>query len=62
MELADNVGASIYLPDGSYEKQDLRGKTKVNSQMQFVKEAEAAAREAADPVKKGRGRTFVPAR
>ena len=62
VELADNVGASIYLPDGSYEKQDLRGKTKVNSQMQFVKEAEAAAREAANPVKKGRGRTFVPAK
>ncbi len=62
VELADNVGASLYMPDGSYEKQDLRGKTKVNSQMQFVKEAEEAARDAADPVKKGRGRTFVPAK
>ena len=62
VQLADNVGASLYLPDATYEKQDLRGKIKVNSQLQFVKEAEAAAQEAADPVKKGRGRTFIPAR
>ena len=39
IQLADNVKAHILQPDGSYEKPDLRGKVKVNSQDQFCEEA-----------------------
>ena len=61
-ELEDNIKASLLQPDGSYEKEDLRGKKKVNSQEQFVEEANAAAAEAAaaEKKKKTNGRTFVP--
>ena len=61
-ELEDNIKASLLQPDGSYEKEDLRGKKKVNSQEQFVEEANAAAAEAAEAEKKKKtnGRTFVP--
>ena len=61
-ELEDNIKASLLQPDGSYEKEDLRGKKKVNSQDQFVEEANAAAAEAAEAEKKKKtnGRTFVP--
>ncbi|WP_276980493.1 RNA degradosome polyphosphate kinase [Johnsonella ignava] len=38
-ELEDNVKAYIYMPDGSYEKQDLRGKVRVNSQQIFINES-----------------------
>ncbi|MGP1348144.1 MAG: RNA degradosome polyphosphate kinase [Stomatobaculum sp.] len=59
-EIADNVKASVYLSDGSYEKEDLRGKKKVNSQEQFVLEARSAARGAAEAGKRHIGdRTFV---
>ena len=62
VELEDNIKASILQPDGSYEKEDLRGKKKVNSQDQFVAEADAAAKEAAEAERKKKtgGRTFVP--
>ena len=62
VELADNVKASIYQPDGSYEKEDLRGRrARVNSQDQFVKEAEEAAKAAGRNLKKhSDGRTFIP--
>ena len=39
IELEDNVKAYRYLPDDSYEKQDLRGKLRVNSQERFIKES-----------------------
>ncbi len=39
IELEDNVKAYRYLPDASYEKQDLRGKFRVNSQEIFIKES-----------------------
>ena len=39
IELEDNVKAYRYLPDASYEKQDLRGKLRVNSQEIFIKES-----------------------
>ena len=35
VELEDNVKAHILQPDGSYEKEDKRGKVLVNSQEQF---------------------------
>ena len=60
VQLADNVKAHILQPDGSYEKPDRRGKTQVNSQNQFCKEAARSAvmeRKKADTI--GRG-TFIP--
>ena len=38
-EFEDNVKAHVLMPDGSYEKIDKRGKTLVNSQEIFMKEA-----------------------
>lgn len=43
VQLDDNVKAYRYMPDNRYEKTDLRGKTRVNAQEQFVREAEAEA-------------------
>lgn len=60
VELEDNVKAHILQPDGSYEKQDKRGKILVNSQEQFCQEAihmAKAARKQEDPVNT---RVFVP--
>ena len=60
VQLADNVKAHILQPDGSYEKPDLRGKVKVNSQDQFCEEAVHNAdleRKKIDPVER---RTFIP--
>ena len=60
VELADNVKAHVLQPDGSYEKVDLRGRMKVNSQDQFCEEAKAAVREKlAEQDPKDR-RVFVP--
>lgn len=60
-ELMDNVKASILQPNGSYEKEDLRGKKKVNSQEQFALEARLEAEEAAKQAAgRSRERTFVP--
>ena len=39
IQLADTLKAHIMQPDGSYEKQDLRGKVKLDSQMYFAEEA-----------------------
>ena len=52
VELEDNVKAHILQPDGTYAKEDKRGKVLVNSQEQFCREAIAAAdsvRKADDP-------------
>ena len=35
LEFRDNVKAHILQPDGTYEKQDKRGKLLINSQMEF---------------------------
>ena len=44
-------------PDGSYAKQDLRGKEKLDSQMYFVKKAS----EGHEPVKSAENsRVFIP--
>ena len=58
-ELLDTEQASILQPDGSYEKVDRRGKEKVNSQLVFCLEAEAAARKASSDW--SAQRAFVPA-
>ena len=39
IELEDNVKAHILQPDGTYEKEDKRGKVLINSQEQFCLEA-----------------------
>lgn len=53
VELEDNVKAHLLQPDGTYEKEDKRGKVLVNSQDQFCEEAVRMAqecREDTDPV------------
>ena len=60
VELEDNVKAHILQPDGTYEKQDKRGKVLVDSQRQFCQEAVYLAKEARkdqDPVST---RVFIP--
>lgn len=44
MELQDTLKAHVMMPEGSYEKQDLRGKQKLNSQDLFCEEATLAAK------------------
>ena len=58
-QLKDNVKASILQPDGSYEKQDKRGKQLFNSQDAFCLEAIQKAKEAAGE-SAIEGRTFIP--
>ena len=60
LEFRDNVKAHILQPSGLYEKQDKRGKTLINSQMEFCREATERAR-AAKKEKKEKKRVFVPA-
>lgn len=60
VELEDNVKAHILQPDGTYEKQDKRGKILVDSQRQFCEEAvymANMAREHNDPIST---RVFIP--
>ncbi|MDO4274684.1 MAG: RNA degradosome polyphosphate kinase [Eubacteriales bacterium] len=59
LEFKDNVKAHILQPDGTYIKQDKRGKTLINSQMEFCWEAvEKAARK---KEMKEKTRVFIPA-
>ena len=59
-QLEDNVKAHILQPDGSYEKEDKRGKVLVNSQEQFCREAILMAKESADQEDPARSRVFKP--
>ena len=58
VELEDNTKAHLQIADGSYIKQDKRGKVLVNSQLQFCKEAVEAV-----PIEENRyrDRVFIPA-
>lgn len=58
LEFKDNVKAHILQPDGTYEKQDKRGKVLINSQMEFCREATERAKQ---DKKKENTRVFVPA-
>ncbi|MBR6626451.1 MAG: RNA degradosome polyphosphate kinase [Lachnospiraceae bacterium] len=58
-QLKDNVKASILCNDGSYEKQDRRGRVSYNSQESFCQEAMEAAVDAASTEESG-SRTFIP--
>ncbi|MDO5135656.1 MAG: RNA degradosome polyphosphate kinase [Eubacteriales bacterium] len=60
LEFRDNVKAHILQPDGSYEKPDKRGKTLINSQMEFCREAQEMAK-AKKKEKKAGSRVFIPA-
>ena len=59
LEFKDNVKAHLLQPDGRYIRQDKRGKTLINSQLEFCKEATKAAADHQE--KKASGRVFVPA-
>ena len=58
IELEDNVKAHIQMPDGSYEKPDRRGRTAVNSQEIFMKDAWERVPKKPTPVEE---RRFTPA-
>ena len=57
IQLADTLKAHIMQPDGSYEKQDLRGKVRLDSQMYFVEEARKSQKEENEVEDK---RVFIP--
>lgn len=57
IQLADTLKAHIMQPDGSYEKQDLRGKARLDSQMYFVEQAQRTAKQ---PEDEGNKRVFIP--
>ncbi|MDC7290146.1 RNA degradosome polyphosphate kinase [Blautia schinkii] len=59
LEFKDNVKAHILQLDGTYVKQDKRGKALVNSQMEFCWEATEKAARKTDT--KERTRVFIPA-
>ena len=59
LEFKDNVKAHLLKSDGSYEKQDKRGKTLINSQMEFCREATERAQK--KHTKKEKSRVFIPA-
>lgn len=58
VELMDNTKANVYTKEGRYEKIDKRGKTLVNSQEQFCKEA---MEEVAEKNHVYQDRVFIPA-
>ena len=60
LEFKDNVKAHILQPDGTYEKQDRRGRQPVNSQMEFCKEAQEMAGKKKKEEKE-HSRVFIPA-
>ena len=57
LEFRDNVKAHILQPDGTYEKQDLRGREKLEAQAYFCKQAMGALKE---DDKKKVSRIFIP--
>ena len=60
VELRDTLKAHILQPDGTYEKQDKRGKILLNSQMEFCREAQEAAKKNKKDQKE-HSRVFIPA-
>ena len=58
IQMKDNVKASILQADGTYTKPDKRGKTLVNSQEYFCREATERAEK---PKEQENSRVFVPA-
>ena len=60
LEFLDNVKAHILQPDGTYVKQDKRGISLVNSQMEFCREAQEKAAQTKKTAKE-KSRVFIPA-
>ena len=60
VELEDNVKAHLLQPDGTYEKEDKRGKVLVNSQDQFCEEAVRMAQECREDTDSVVTRIFKP--
>ena len=61
LEFRDNVKAHILQPDGTYEKQDKRGKALINSQVEFCREATEKAHALKKKEKHENSRVFIPA-
>ena len=61
LEFRDNVKAHILQPDGTCVKPDKRGKTLLNSQMEFCKEATEKAHALKKKEKRENSRVFIPA-
>lgn len=61
LEFKDNVKAHILQPDGTYVKQDKRGRALLNSQMEFCREATDRTEEMKKKEKKEGSRVFIPA-
>ncbi len=59
MECKDTLKAHVMMPDGHYEKVDLRGKVRLNSQELFCKEAMEAAR-TENGSEEENSRVFIP--
>ncbi len=60
IQLADTLKAHIMQPDGTYEKQDLRGKIKLDSQMYFAEEAYKLSKASDDSTSSENNRVFIP--
>ena len=60
VEFRDTLKAHILQPDGTYEKQDTRGKVLLNSQMEFCREAQEMAKKNKKDQKE-HSRVFIPA-
>ncbi len=61
VQLADTLKSHIMQPDGSYEKLDLRGKVKLDSQMYFAREAVKRASKISDELENSENnRVFIP--
>ena len=58
IQMADTLKAHVLKSDNTYEKVDLRGKTKIGAQAALMEEALQAAANPDDPI---RSRTFIPA-
>lgn len=56
VQLADNVKARLLQSDGEYIRQDRRGRSAINAQMQFCEEAHADRNQEKKPVERG----FIP--
>ena len=57
VQLADTLKAHIMQPDGSYEKQNLRGRDKLEAQQYFCKQALNSVKEEEKNIV---SRVFVP--
>ena len=60
VQLSDNLKAHVLMPDGSYEKADLRGKKKICAQEVFMEEAIQKEKDLLKEKSPSGKRTFIP--